>query len=214
MCNTTNEYGRDKLKYKNDELEIYNMICETNEDVVDTLYEMYKPLLNRLVNKYYNFYNNLEIDKNDLYQEAMIGFSEALTNYKDNKNASLKTFVQLCVERKIIKALEKSKTKKNKILNESLSLDYDYDSTNLINFVVDNTFEPLHKFSEEEQLEELSTKIEQTLSNNELQVYKLLKDGLKFQEIAKILDKKPKQIDNTIQRIKNKIKKIIGEEKE
>ncbi len=202
------------MKYKNDELEIYNMICETNEDVVDTLYEMYKPLLNRLVNKYYNFYNNLEIDKNDLYQEAMIGFSEALTNYKDNKNASLKTFVQLCVERKIIKALEKSKTKKNKILNESLSLDYDYDSTNLINFVVDNTFEPLHKFSEEEQLEELSTKIEQTLSNNELQVYKLLKDGLKFQEIAKILDKKPKQIDNTIQRIKNKIKKIIGEEKE
>ena len=198
------------MKYKNDELEIYNMICETNEDVVDTLYEMYKPLLNRLVNKYYNFYNNLEIDKNDLYQEAMIGFSEALTNYKDNKNASLKTFVQLCVERKIIKALEKSKTKKNKILNESLSLDYDYDSTNLINFVVDNTFEPLHKFSEEEQLEELSTKIEQTLSNNELQVYKLLKDGLKFQEIAKILDKKPKQIDNTIQRIK----KIIGEEKE
>ena len=35
-----------------------------------------------------------------------------------------------------------------------------------------------------------------------------------YKEIATLLDKSPKAIDNAIQRIKNKVKKILHEEKE
>ena len=34
--------------------------------------------------------------------------------------------------------------------------------------------------------------------------------GLKYNEIAVLLDKEPKQIDNAMQRIKNKVKKIVN----
>ena len=36
-------------------------------------------------------------------------------------------------------------------------------------------------------------------------------NNLDYTEIALLLDKKPKQIDNTIQRIKQKAKKILNE---
>ena len=37
----------------------------------------------------------------------------------------------------------------------------------------------------------------------------LMVNGLKYDEIATLLNKNLKQVDNTIQRVKNKIKKII-----
>ena len=36
-------------------------------------------------------------------------------------------------------------------------------------------------------------------------------NGFKYKEIAEILDKDEKSIDNTIQRLKSKIKKVINE---
>jgi len=38
-----------------------------------------------------------------------------------------------------------------------------------------------------------------------------MSNGLSYIEISKILNNTPKQTDNTIQRVKNKIKKIIEE---
>ena len=43
----------------------------------------------------------------------------------------------------------------------------------------------------------------------EKEVFTLLIAGLSYSEIAKNLDKNLKQIDNTIQRIKTKVKRII-----
>ena len=40
---------------------------------------------------------------------------------------------------------------------------------------------------------------------------KYMLNGLKYNEIATLLDKNAKQVDNTIQRIKTKIKKILEE---
>ena len=48
--------------------------------------------------------------------------------------------------------------------------------------------------------------LKQTLSKGEGQVLELYLRGLSQSKIAKALNKTPKQIDNTIQRIKNKAK--------
>ena len=61
----------------------------------------------------------------------------------------------------------------------------------------------------EERLEELTKKINDDLSPFEKDVYKLVINGFGYQDIAKILNKEPKQIDNTIQRIRNKIKDLL-----
>ena len=64
---------------------------------------------------------------------------------------------------------------------------------------------------EEEKEQELETKIKNGLSVFECQVFELLKNNFSYIEIANILEKSPKQIDNTIQRLKGKVKKIIKE---
>jgi RNA polymerase sporulation-specific sigma factor len=60
-------------------------------------------------------------------------------------------------------------------------------------------------------LSDLTKKIEDCLSHSEYEVYALMISGLKYGEIALLLNKNPKQVDNTIQRVKNKIKKVLEE---
>ena len=59
----------------------------------------------------------------DLIQEGMIGLYQAITDYEDKEKKSFKNFAYLCVRRKIIDALKKSTSQKNKALNESVSAD-------------------------------------------------------------------------------------------
>ena len=61
----------------------------------------------------------------------------------------------------------------------------------------------------DEKLSDLTRKIEECLSSSEYEVYALMISGLKYGEIALLLNKNPKQVDNTIQRVKHKIKNII-----
>lgn len=53
-------------------------------------------------------------------------------------------------------------------------------------------------------------KLESQLTDLEKQVFELKKNYFNYKEIAEILDKDPKAIDNTIQRIKIKLKKILN----
>ena len=103
---------------------------------------------------------------------------------------------------------------KNKFLNESLSLDHTYEDGKLplIEVISDNSNnDPLENITKEEDLNELVSKIKEVLSDREYEVYALLVSGLNYKEIASLLDQEPKQVDNAIQRIKNKVKKILEE---
>ncbi len=104
---------------------------------------------------------------------------------------------------------------KNKILRDSLSLDHEYGEQQipLREMIRDEKSDPLFGISKAEDYEELIECIKNKLSSNEYEVYQLMLHGLNYQEIALILNKKPKQIDNTIQRLKYKIKLILDKEK-
>ncbi len=201
------------MKYNiNDEEAIY-LVRENNVEAKDLLVEKYKYIIDILMKKYQRMAMALKIDNNDLYQEAMLGFADALDKYDDTKSASLKTFISLCVERKIQNYLKKHNTLKNKIMTESLSLEksYDDDSSPLEIYLSDNNENnPLEKISSEENYNELKKAIENVLSDFEIQVFELMIMGLNYNAIAIKLGKTPKQVDNTIQRIKYKIKKTLN----
>ena len=199
------------MKYNEDYIEeLYNMVCESNEEVQNKLYDYCEPQIRYMINKYKNIAIKCGIDQNDFEQEALLAFSNAIKDYNENKDASLKTFVSLCVERRLIKIIRDAK-KRN--IKGDLSLDYEY-NTGLIlkDVLIDNESDPLIKFSEEDYLKHITDKIKIILSDFEYQVYNYFIKGLNYVEISKILDKSPKQIDNTIQRIKKKIKVIVKED--
>ena len=202
------------MKYDEEDEFLFDMVSESNEEVRDSLYEKYEPLIKFIVKKYMTSANKYGLDYNDLIQEANVGFTDALNSYDEQKEASLKTFISLCIKRKLINAIRKAQTTKNKMQQASLSLDYDYDKNGLplIDVIKDETADPLLKFSEQENEKVLLQKIKKELSKNEQKVFSYLLKGLNYKEIALLLDKTEKQIDNTIQRIRNKVKLLIKEE--
>lgn len=201
------------MDYKeNNDQELVLMAKEESVEAKDVLFEKYHYIIDIIIGKYANIIKLLSIDFTDLYQEAYIGFVDAINSYDEHKDSSIKTFISICVERKIQTALKKAGRIKNKILNESISLEHVYNNTDnpLVTLLGDdNKNNPLENIINDEKVEELVSKIKEILSDNEYEVYSLLVNGLNYQEIATILDKEPKQIDNTIQRIRNKVKKII-----
>lgn len=192
--------------------ELYMMVCEDNEDAKEILLEKYKYVLDIVIKKYSYVASQLGIDYNELYSEALLGFTDALNSYKEDKNAQFPTFLSLCVNRKLKKAIDHANSQKNKIFNESYSLDKIYKDfdTPLVELISDNNKnDPLNHITEEEEYDELVNLIKKELSDFEEQVFELMINNFNYMEISMLLDKTPKQIDNTIQRIKGKTKKAL-----
>lgn len=192
--------------------ELFSLICESVEEAKDIIFEKYKYIIDIEIKKYAYSAMKYGFEYRDLYQEALVGFSDALKSYKEDKNSSLKTFITLCVDRRLQNTIRKAGRIKNQVLLESLSLDHTYKDCDipLKEIISDNNEnDPLTNITKIEEYKELLSYIECSLSDKEYEVYKLLVSGLNYTEIAKKLNKSSKQVDNTIQRIKNKIKVIL-----
>jgi len=198
----------------NDE-QLIHMIREESEDAKDVLYDRYKYIIDIELKKYTRMAWALSYDINDLNQDALVGFADAINNYREDKAASLSSFIALCVDRRLQVAIKKAGRLKNKMLHEALSLEEEYKSTSqLKELLSDNSDnDPLENILKEENYNELVKDIRNSLSKSEYEVYTYMINDLKYDEIATLLNKNLKQVDNTIQRVKGKIKKIIEERK-
>lgn len=191
--------------------ELTTMFSENNEDAKNILFDKYSYIIDIIMSKYKKSIYALNLDYDEVKQEARLGFTDALIKFNSEKDTSLPTFITVVVERKIQNCIRKADTIKNKIHNESYSIDYEYDifKKPLSEILGDNSGDPLTNLENEENYKELVRKINELLSPFEQDVYKLLINGFNYVDIANILNKEPKQIDNTIQRIRSKIKDVI-----
>lgn len=196
------------MEYKDyNDYELLEYINDGNEEANNILIKKYEPLIVKIALKMLPYCKNNGLDKNDLVQEGMIGLNHALERYQEQKNILFYTYAKTCIERKIISVVIASNRVKNKILNESVS--YDDDENLLLKFISDSKPNPEEIILNGEIEEDLINKIKKILTDFEEQVFLLLINGFKYKEIAGILDKDQKSIDNAIQRIKNKIKKVL-----
>ncbi|MDD2208489.1 MAG: sigma-70 family RNA polymerase sigma factor [Bacilli bacterium] len=193
------------------DIELVHLVSEQDEVAKDALYEKYNYIIDIIMAKYKKVFYVLNMDASEVRQDAMLAFSDALVRYSNEKDTSLATFISLVIERKIQNCVRSADTIKNKKYNERYSLDYEYEAFNkpLSEIIGDADADPLVKISSKEAYQELTTKIKSVLSPLEYEVYKLLVSGFTYIDIAKILEKEPKQIDNTIQRLRTKIKELI-----
>lgn len=195
------------MNYKDyNDYELLSYIAEGNEDANNILIKKYEPLINKIAVKMLPYCKNNGLDINDLIQEGMIGLNHAIERYQEMENILFYTYAKTCIERKILSVVIKSNRIKNKILNESVS--YDDDENLLIKFIKSENPSPEEQIMNLELEENLVNKIKSKLTDLEDQVFELLISGFKYKEIASILDKDEKSIDNAIQRIKSKIRGI------
>ncbi len=196
----------DKYEKLSDE-ELIEISRAGDSGVEDYLCDKYKNLVR---SKAKNMYM-LGGDSEDLIQEGMIGLFKAVKDYDSGRDASFMTFAELCINRQIYNAIQKSNRKKNLPLNSYISLytDDDEQNGNFYEGIVDTKKKnPEEIILEKERIESLQRKIEEELSDFEKQVLDLLLIGMSYTEIARILSVTDKSADNCIQRIKSKIKKL------
>lgn len=188
-------------------------IAQAGDDNAMTfLMEKYKSLVRQKVRPLFLIGG----DKDDLVQEGMIGLYKAICNYIPEKEASFKTFAELCISRYIYSAIKVSNRMKNKPLNTYISiyapaLSVNSDS-NESGFMIDQELEIAERNPEDivisrESTEAVLEQLFKNLSKMEAQVLKRYLDGMTYQEIAANMNKTPKSIDNALQRIKTKLSK-------
>jgi len=192
--------------------ELLNYISENNEEANEILFEKYKPLIVNISNKLYKYCKNKGLELNDLIQEGMLGLNLALKKYDQNKDASFYTYARKCIERKIISLVVSTCRLKHKILNDSVSFEIKTNETDVFEMVVgDNSYNPEDMMINYETETEIIEKAHNLLTDLEKQVFDLKISGFNYKEIAEILEKDPKTIDNAIQRLKQKMKKAISD---
>lgn len=195
--------------YKDREL-IY-LLKENDDDAKDYAFIKYGFIVDIIINKYRRGFLATKMDFEEVKQELLVAFSNALYNYEEDRKASLQTFISLVVERRAQNLLRGGNTIKNQKRNESYSLDYEYGDNNtpLLDIIADNSFDPSELVESKDAVKHLKKDIEKLLSSFEYEVYSLMLNHFTYIDISKILNKEPKQIDNTIQRIRGKIRNML-----
>ena len=200
------------MDYKDyNDYELLSYIAEGNEEANNIIIKKYEPLINKIAIKMLPYCKNNGLEKSDLVQEGMIGLNHAIERYQERENILFYTYAKTCIERKIISVVISSNRSKNKILNESIS--YDDEENMLIKLIKSNDLSPEEEVLNIELEENLLNMIKEVLTDLEWQVFEMIISGFRNKEITEILAKDLKSINNTKERIKLKIKKLLEEKK-
>jgi len=149
-------------------------------------------------------------DRDDLIQEATIGFYKAIRDY-NRERGTFSWFVEMCVRRQVITFIKMSTRQKHAALNSAKSLD-----------------EPLFLDSEETLAARLANPRNAILIENtdnvefletlwlrctelERGVLSMYTKGFSFEDMAKEIGVHYKSIDNAVWRVKVKAKRLLVE---
>lgn len=183
-------------------------MLNTKQDsgIIEYLMVKYKPLV--LSKTRMLFLSGGEHD--DLIQEGMVGLFKAVRDYRPEAAASFSTFAGLCVERNIYQAIEKAQRLKNRPLNEAMSMSEVQDQAASKDIHLD----PADIMIGQESAGVLRKKISECLSRFENQVLDYFLEGKDYREIAELMGRTPKSIDNALQRIRHKVRRLLDNEQE
>jgi RNA polymerase sporulation-specific sigma factor len=151
-------------------------------------------------------------DAEDLIQEGMLGLYKAVRDYREDRQASFRSFAELCITRQIITAIKTATRQKHVPLNGYLSFshtpgDAGEDSECSLADVLpgSSVHDPVNQVISSEELESLKHCLTRLLSTLESRVLRLYLQGLSYEKIARELDCDCKTVDNALQRIKRKV---------
>ena len=173
-----------------------------------------------LLHKYRNFvrgkaksYFLIGAEREDIIQEGMIGLYKAIRDFRRDKQASFRSFAELCVTRQIITAIKTATRQKHIPLNSYVSLNkpiYEQDSDRTLLDVISGgtkVVNPEEMIIRREELIEIKNKMNTILSDLEWEVFMNYLDGKSYQETARELHRHIKSIDNALQRVKRKVER-------
>jgi RNA polymerase sporulation-specific sigma factor len=155
-------------------------------------------------------------DSEDLIQEGLIGLFKAVRDYRPEREASFRSFAELCVTRQIITAIKTAARNKHSPLNTYVSFSNtragSEQETTLADVLPDDPVtDPINQAISTEELTSLIECLGRVLSPLETQVLAMYLEGRSYEEVAERLECNPKSVDNALQRVKRKVETHLGE---
>ena len=191
-------------EYSDEELIV--LLRKGEDSIMDFLMNKYKPLVRKKTNALYLIGG----ENDDLIQEGMIGLFKAIRDFQVEKETSFYHFAEICITRQLYSAVEASNRKKHIPLNTYVSLfgdgaDQEMELEDQLGSHQEN---PEKLVIEQEIWRDFYKKLFAGLSSMEQKVLGLYLEGSNYVQIAEIMGKEPKSIDNALQRIRQKIKTL------
>ena len=201
--------------YKSAKDEELVLMAQNRDDAAqEYLLDKYKSLVRAKSRAYFL----IGADSEDIIQEGMIGLYKAVRDYNEEKNASFRSFAELCVNRQMITAIKAATRQKHQPLNSYISLNkpvYEEESEqtymDFLQSSSESLLNPEALLIGQENKSFLEDQMVKNLSSFETRVLVLYLQGRSYFEIANVLDKPEKSIDNALQRVKKKLEKFLEE---
>lgn len=171
--------------------EIVSRINSGNYELLRVIIDRYYSVIMLYVRRYCPHES-----REDAVQEATLALYSAVKSF-DSSKASFSTFASLCIKRAVISVL-KSDRRKARIPDELLS------SIDEVELTDGNTPEKI--FLEKESYKSLADTIRLELSDLEYRVLELYLAGKSYTDIAQGLKISEKSVDNSLSRIRKKLK--------
>ena len=186
----------------NSDEELCAMTAAGDREAEEALVKRYNRLVRQITRPYFLTGG----DSDDLIQEGMLGLMKAVREFDCSKEASFRTFAEVCIRNRVYSVLRAAARGKHSPLNHSISIETP--------FFESNSYTAIDGHEAQENPEDLMIRrenrshdllrINQKLSPLEGKVLSLYLDGLTFSEIAQVLGKPSKSVENAVQRIRRK----------
>ena len=170
--------------------ELLERIKNGDDKAENEIFARYKDLVTKISRGYFIVGGDLE----DLVQEGMIGLYKAIKGYSGHKETTFKTFAIICIKHQIQTAIKRANTNKNKPLSSAISFQSFQDG----------------KVIDKENYQNLKQTIKSCLSEMEYKVLQLYLKGYSYKEISNVLRINSKSIDNSLTRIKTKLREKLN----
>lgn len=172
---------------------------KNQEEAFEELLSRYTPLIESLTSQFAASVPFLQ-DREDLRQEAVLGFYKALTRFDaSQQEVQFGLYAKECIRNRLISYLRSLKK------HEKLCLLEDDSSEKL----EDAEEDPANRLVEQESYAALYERIHQALSPYENRVWWMYTSGRTASEIAARVERDEKSVQNAIYRIRRKLRSVI-----
>lgn len=186
------------------EFDLINLIKRGDSDAFVELSSNYKGLIHSVISSF-----NVSIsEKEDLFQEGLIGLYKAALTFDNSFHTTFSWFAKICIRHSVISALRAYYSEKNISVRSCSYLCEDGENYDCLQSL-DKVTEPERQFIEKENYKALMHLIDTKLSPLESRVLHLFVQGNSYADIASSLNISEKSVDNAIQRIRSKLKFLV-----
>ncbi len=168
-------------------------------------------VFDRILRKKAKNYHIMGASSDDVKQEGLIALFKAVMTFDPKKSKSFEAFALMCINRRITSEIKSARCKKHEILNSCVPIvnsAEDGEYTVAEETIKSSALDPEYQFILTERRTSTRRKITGSLSKKEMLVLNEYLQNKNYDEIAETLGIDKKSVDNALQRIKHKLKRI------